>query len=924
MAVNTLDEEVVQGYGKTSQRFSVSNIVKVSGDELQLQPVMNPLLALEGKVSGLLITPTSGYLSAPVKLELRGRATIDPNQVADPLYVIDGVPMTILDISNTSFNASSYTNGSTGFFQAGVLSNTRGQSPLFSINPTDIESVSVLKDAAATAIYGSRGAHGVVLITTKKAKPGKTALSASVQQSVSSAPRHWDLLNTQQYLQMRRETVKNDGNPATIAYIPELAWDTTSYTDWQKVLLGTAKSTDVHLGLSGGDQLTSFNVSAGFNQSQDITTLSGTNQRLTVSSALRHQSPNRRFSLGLNTGYGYTYVKAITIPSLITLPPNAPPIYDDKGKLNYAAWNAAGLGNSFPFGIVQKPSTISNNLINASLNMSYNIAKGFNASLTGGYNNASTNSAYFTPIASQNPINNPLGSASFGNSSISNWNLEPQLNYTRYVRKGRLECLVGGTIQHSTTKGTTMTGSGYTNDNLLQSLSSATSVGTGQQLAEKAYASIRGRITYNWQGKYIFETSGNRDGSSYFGPGRQFGNFWSLGGAWIASEETWAKNLLPAWWSFLKLNASYGTTGADGGGAYAYLSQWSSSLRDAYGAPLLYNGVVPMIPQHAVNQDYQWQENRIVNTDLTMGFLHDQITVTLTWYDSRSNNQLVSIPTPIYTGFSTVLGNSPANVENTGFEGSINANLVKTKNFSWSVNFNIAANRNKLLSYPNFALSPYFTTKKIGKPLNMIYLLHYTGINPLTGKPGYEDHNHDGVITVSSNISPGTLNDDRYVALDPVTPSFIGGFSNQFVYRQWMLSFSGTFKKQMQLLPYTGPAGGLGNIPLYVYNAHWQKPGDQATYARFATTPGTGPSDPLFSQSDGAYGDASFVRLSNLAIGYSLPNAVCRKMHMQGISFSVNMQNIFVLTNFKGLDPDVTFGTVPQPRIFAGRASFNF
>lgn len=920
VAVNTLDEEVVQGYGKTSQRLSVSNIVKVSGEELHMQPVMNPLLALNGKVSGLLVTPTSGYLSAPVKLELRGRSTIDPSQVSDPLYVIDGVPLTILDI-HTTFNTSSYANGSTGFFQAGLFSNTKGQSPLFSINPADIESVSVLKDAAATSIYGSRGANGVVLITTKKTKPGKTTLNASMQQSVSSAPRHWDMLNTKQYLQMRRETVKNDGLPATIAYIPELAWDSTRYTDWQKALLGVAKSTEVSLGLSGGDQTTAFNVNAGYNQSQDITTLSGSNKRLDISSRLSHRSSNQKLTLDLSTLYSYTYVKAITIPSLITLAPNAPPIFDSKGKLNYTEWNAAGLSNTpFPFSSVLVPSTTSNNYINASLSINYNIARGFNASILGGYSNAQTTSAWYNAIAAQNPISNPLGYAGFGYSSINNWNLEPQLNYTRYIGPGRLECMFGGTVQSSSTKGTTMTGSGYTNDALLQSISNAPNVSSGQQTYQKMYASIRGRITYNWRNKYILEATGNRDGSSNFGPGRQYGNFWSVGSAWIASEESWAKRLLPSWWSFLKLNASYGTTGTDNGGAYQYLSQWSS-LRDYYGAPLLYNGVVPMTPQHAVNQDYQWQEKRKINADLTMSFLHDRITAILTWYNERCNNQLTTLPTPIYTGFTSVTGNSPANVENTGYEASTSAYLVKKKEFTWNFTFNIGINRNKLISYPNFALSPYFTTKKIGASLNTVYLLHYLGINPMNGKRSYEDYNHDGLITLGSGVSPGTFNDDKHVALD-ATPKYMGGFSNQFIYRQWMLSFSGIYKKQLQQLPYVGTGGAMGNIPQDIYNTHWQKPGDQAQNPRFATTLST--SDSQFGQSDGSYADASFIRLSNVVIGYSLPAAACKKLHMQGASFSVNMENVFLLTSYKGLDPDVTFGIVPQPRIIAGRASFNF
>lgn len=916
VAVNELDEEVVEAYGKTSKRLAVGNIVKVSGEDIQRQPVMNPLLALNGRVPGVLVTPTSGYQSAPVKVEIRGRNTLNPDLVSDPLYVIDGMPLTILDIASIPPLKSSYANGSTGFVQAGLQSNTNGQSPLFSINPADIESISVLKDAAATAIYGSRGANGVILITTKRTKPGKTRMEVNVQQAVSMAPKHWDMLKTPEYLQMRYETMKNDGFPLTMAYVPELSWDTTRYTDWQKELWGVAKTTDASMSVSGGDRLTSFNIGAGFTNSQDITTLKGKNQRISVSSTITHRSTDQKLSIDMRALYTNTYVSATLMPSFTTLPPNAPPIFNEKGGLNYAEWTAVGI-TSFPFATILQPSIANTNFINASLRLSYVFAKGLTASVNGGYNNAQANTEWYLPIASQNPVNNPTGTATFGTSSNNNWNVEPQLNYTTYVGSGRLEIMTGGTYQRSHTRGMTVLGAGFTNDALIHSINNAPVMSSTANAAQKGYASLHGRINYNWQNKYILELAGNRDGSSNFGPGKQFGNFWSAGAGWIASEEEWLQPLLPSWWSYLKLNGSYGVTGLDAGASYQYISEWSLPRT---GMPN-YNGIRPMVPAHAVNPDYQWQENKKINVDLNMGFLKDRITLTATWYRNRCNNQLTRIPIPSYTGFSTVVGNSPANVENSGWEGSLNAQVIATKAFSWTFGFNIGVNRNKLLGYPDFEFSSFYTTHKIGESLNTVYLYHYLGINPQNGRRAVYDYNHDGAITESNTTAPATGVDDKYIALD-VTPRYSGGISSAFTYKRFALNLFFNFKKQMGQIPYATPGGGMGNIPTYVYNDHWQMPGDQTTYPRFSTV--TTNNESWFNKSDGAYADASFIRCTNLAFSYSLTEAACKRLHIQGVALSLNMSNLFTITKYKGIDPETAFGILPQPRTIAGKLSFNF
>jgi hypothetical protein len=282
---------------------------------------------------------------------------------------------------------------------------------------------------------------------------------------------------------------------------------------------------------------------------------------------------------------------------------------------------------------------------------------------------------------------------------------------------------------------------------------------------------------------------------------------------------------------------------------------------------------------------------------------------------------LTNIPTPVYTGFGTVVGNSPANVENSGWEGSLNAQVIANKKFSWTLGFNIAVNRNKLLDYPDFELSPYYVSQVIGRSLNTVYLYHYLGINPQNGRRAVYDYNHDGVITKNDNAPPLSGVDDRYIALDP-TPKYSGGISSEFTYKRFSLSMFFNFKKRVGLIPYTGLAGIAGNIPTYLYNDHWQQPGDQTAYPRFSTTITN--SESWFNSSDGAYADASFIRCTNLALGYSLPDAACKKLHMQGATFSLNMSNVFTITRYKGLDPETAFGSLPQSRVIAGKLSFNF
>ncbi|MFT3822999.1 MAG: SusC/RagA family TonB-linked outer membrane protein [Chitinophagaceae bacterium] len=909
IADNELDEAVVQAYGTTTRRLTTSNIVKVSATEIERQPVMNPLLALQGKVAGLEVKQVNGYASGPIKVELRGRSAIG-NFPSDPLYIIDGTPLTILNVGGNA----NYQRGSTGFLQTGGGFNgpANGQSPLFNINPSDIESIEVLKDADATAIYGSRGANGVILITTKKGKVGKTIFDFKVQQGVSKFTRYWNMLNAKQYFEMRREALKNDNlNPTTSNAYDLLVWDTTRITDWQKQLYGgTGRNTDVQLSLSGGDARTNFRISGSYNRSTNILTASGADRRASVSVNLSHRSVDEKFNVVLNSIYSYTKSDMANLPGKVNMPPNAPPVFDISGKPNYAGW--APIRGQYPFAGLFQPYTAATNFLNASLSLSYLPVKGLRISCSGGYNYGQANQTYLKPIASQDPLNNPLGSAQFGYNNNKNWIVEPQASYDIVLGKGILSTLVGGSLQQTITQGTMLAADGFTNDALLMTVSNASTQYGTDNYGQYKYAALFSRITYNWANKYILNLNARRDGSSRFGAGSQFGNFGSIGAAWIFTSEKWLGDHV-GFLSFGKLRASYGTTGSDAVNDYAYLTRWSSSGLQSYG------GVQPISPRQHANPDFQWQVNKKLDATLDLGLFKDRINLSATFYRQRIGNQLISFPTPAYTGFTSVTANSVALVENKGWEFTASANVISNKNIRWSISFNTAFNRNKLIAYPNFSQSPYVGIYVIGKPLNMAYLLNYLGVDPLTGLYTFEDINKDGTISTSGST------DDRYI-VKKLAPDFNGGLGTNVNYKRITVSLFFNIVKQtgINAINQGDIPGRAFNQPSDILNSRWQKAGDNAQAAKFTTKPDISYTN-FKSYSNAGYTDASFIRLSNVAISYGLPLQVIKRVGLQSCSIFFHANNVFVITKYKGIDPETqNFGGLPPVRNFNGGISMQF
>jgi TonB-linked SusC/RagA family outer membrane protein len=912
-ATNELDQAVVMAYGITSKRLATGNITRVSGEELRRQPVMNPMAALQGKVAGLEFSYLSPTASSPIKLQIRGRNSINTNMISEPLYVIDGIPQAVLETGNVMNNN---TGVSYGYVQSGP-NYTGGQSPFFNINPRDIESIEVLKDADATAIYGSRAANGVILITTKKAQAGRTALEVNLQQGLTMVSRRPRMMSLREYLDMRYEALRNDGITPTMDNAPDLKlWDTTRSTNWLKELLRSGKSTDLSVTLSGGDQRTSYRLGAGYTQQEELNR-SGGNKRGTVHLNLKHTSINQKLTISLTTGYSATKVDAIgDVSAGYTAPPNAPPIFDEAGNLNYLAYNPNPEINNFIFGQLLKPNIQKTNVLNSNLSVNYTLFKGLVLTGSFSYQNMQNTNDILMPFAAEDPRSKPFfkGTAIFGTTKNNNLAFEPQLNYTRAIARGRLSAMVGATMQKTSTSTTNIMAVGFPSDDQMQSVSQATATEISNSAFDFKYAALFTRINFNWDQKYILNLQARRDGSSRFAPGAQFGNFGSVGASWIATEEEWLQKILPSWFSFIKLRGSYGITGSDNVGIYEYLPRYSTMSANSSRRMFTYNDVQAYVSIVPVNQQYRWEELRSLEGALNLGFMDDRIILELTAYDKRSGNQLTQLPTPLYTGFSKVRANWDATVRNQGIEADLRVDIIRKKDLRLTAYGNISRNTNTLIAYPGLENSPFANSLKIGQSLNMVYIKKVIGVNPLTGEYNFEDHNKDGRITENYNVFPGTADDDRSLAYD-LNPKFFGGFGTELFWKQYGLTIQFAYSNQIGPPAYVGlNPGSMANLimPDDMQANHWRKPGDVVKYPKFST---------LTDARGSEFVNTSFLRLTAVQFSYTLPEKFTKKAGLQACNFSVRASNLFTITRHR-MDPSIRAGTfMPIPTIIVGNLS---
>lgn len=897
--VGELDEVIMMAYGQTTRRLNTGNISKVTSEEISRQPVSNVLTALQGRVPGLLINQTNGYGSGTVDIQLRGQNSLLQN--SQPFFVIDGVP---LSTQNSPINQLSNASGS-------------GTSPFYTINPADIESIEILKDADATAIYGSRGANGVILITTKKGKAGKTAVNGNVYYGASRVTRTMDLLNTQQYVQMRKEAYANDniiptGNNA----LDIMVWDTTRYTDLKKLFLGgTAKTFNANVGMSGGNASTQFLVSFGYQRQTTVLPVHNADYLASVHTSLNHTSTNKRFGLQLTSTYAYrsNNLPGIDPSVLIARPPNQL-LYDSSGKL---AWQEGGVSfRSTGFSQFSNPLAVLYTTydgdyqnLNSNLLLHYKILPTLTFKTSFGYNTILGDEIQTNPSASLDPFaTGQVLSAFFSTSASRNWIIEPELTWISTTKYGKLSVLLGGTFQRNTGTSTNVSASNFSSDLLLNSISGAGTVSTTNSYREFRYNAFFTRINYNYKDRYILNLTARRDGSSRFGPSSQFANFGAMGWAWIFSNEKLIAKRLP-WISFGKFRGSYGTTGNDGIADYKFLDTWTTSNTS-------YQGVAPLLPLSLFNPELAWEVNKKFEVALDIGLLKQRILFSASYFSNRSGNQLVAYNLPIQTGFTSITRNLPALIANNGIELTLSTNNITGKSFSWSTQLNVTRARNKLLAFPGLELSSYATTYVIGEPLAVRRLYHSLGVDPVTGTYNFLDVDQSGTIGTRDRTVYKTIN-----------PEFYGGISNQFLYHGLALDIFVQFVKQ-EGVNYIGSISGLSpgsryqNHPVIVLN-RWQHVGDLSDIQKFTTQTGTASINNL-GVSNALFSDASFIRCKNVSLSYQLPERWLKKMKST-MKIYMHAQNLFTITGYVGADPEnQNMFRMPPLRTITGGVQFTF
>ncbi len=893
-------EEVIlnAGYYKVKEKESTGSIAKVTAKDIENQPVTNVLSSVQGRMSGVNITQNGGVPGGGYQIQIRGRNSlrttansgIDGNQ---PLYIVDGMP--IGGEISSQYSASAIPNGSIN--------------PLNSIAPSDIESIEILKDADATAIYGSRGANGVILITTKKGKSGKLDLSLNTSYAFSNIISNLEMMNSEQYISMRKRAYANSGVTTypTTAYDVNGSWDESRYTDWQKALIGnTATSSQTHLSLNGGNDTTTFLVSVGHNEQTTVYSKDFNYKTNNISNNIAHQSKDKRFQLNISNMFSTQKNNVINedvTRQAFLLSPNAPALYNSDGSLNWQ-------DNTFTNPVAAYNATYSNENIQFLNNLStqYELLKNLRLKFNGGINYQTFEEWSLRPNTIYNPAFVTGQSSSYSqaykyNQSRLSFIAEPQLNFRFEKGANEFDILVGTTYHQETNTQGSIRGTGFESNAFIHNIAAAqTKVINDQISTEYRYVAMFGRINYQLNKKYILNVTGRRDGSSRFGSNNKFANFGAIGAAWLFSKENLLKD--SKWLSFGKLRGSLGTSGSDNIGDYQYLDTFTVSSTS------IYNGVTGIIPSRLYNPDFSWEKTTKLEVALDVGLFNNRINLTGAWYRNRSSNQLVGYQLPAITGFTTVNANLDATVQNTGLELDGSFKIFSKGSFRWDSGVNISFPKNKLIAFPGLEGSTYSNTYVIGQPITIVKLYQLEGINPKTGEYQFKDFNGDGKITSA---------DDKQV-IENIGIDYFGGWSNQLKFKNWNLSFLFQFVKQKSRnynSVMTSP-GLMNNLPVEALDV-WSTDNPNGFYMPYRSASNS--LHTLLQSSTASVSDASFIRLKNVELAYKIP---LRSTVFKEVKVYVQGQNLITWTKYFGIDPESgTSSFLPPLKTFALGVQFN-
>jgi len=920
MGANVLDEVQIIGYGTTTKRQSTGTIATVKSKQIETRAVTNVMQALQGQVTGVSITNSNPGIGAPLSILVRGVTSISSG--TNPLIIVDGV------IINSN-PGDLISDASTTYAKGGSLTYTGGNNVLNSINPNDIASIDILKDADATAIYGSRGTNGVILITTKKATLGKTKVSVTFASGVQSPVGLTERLNTEEYLKLRKDafaigtmsatSVINPITPTTQNAPDLMLWSQTAYTDYTKMEVGNpAPAYNADVTISGGTKAINFLVSGSYNKVYDTQMFDPYQERATGRMQINHTSADDRFKLMISTIFGIENQKFTQLnlgntsaATMINVPNYE--LYNTDGTLNFGAgkgYVAGAYYNPMPNRYMECSSKTGNLMLNGDI--SYEFIKGLVAKVQVNYGIQSNKYHFLFPSAAlsvQTASSYPTISAEHTTNTYSSLNIEPMLTYTRQINKGTISALAGATFLDKVQDKTGVTIKDPGSDDLLYSWSSGKPTTAASNTYCTRFSSVFGRLNFDWDKRYIANFTYRRDGSSKFGPANRFADFTSAGAAWIFTDEPFLKSILSVL-NYGKLRGSYGTTGNDNISDNLYLSLLRVPTGTYTG---MYQGANGLDPATYANEHVKWERTTKLDIGLELGFFNSRIMLNTTWYRSLSDNLLTTLTLPAQVGYNSYTGNFPGVIQNTGLEIELN-----TQNFGpgspvrWSTRFNITHNENILKEFPGLETSSYKNTMQIGRALpsstGLEMPFHFDSIDPATGMPVFKDMNGDGVFSTSDyGVNGAWIGTSR--------PTIWGGMSNSFGYKGFsldvFLQFSnGTFTKWNYIDSYV--PGSMYNPSRDVIDNYWMQPGDVKKYPRpYTGISGTStyinPIKSYYTMSTATIARSYYVRLKNVQLAYTLPASLMSKLKMDHVMIYLNGENLAVYTPEKLYkDPEIS------------------
>lgn len=858
--MQALEEVVVVGYGTMKKSDLTGSVSSITSDNFKLGTDLTPQQLMQGAFSGVNISQNSGKPGGSNTIRVRGGTSITASN--DPLYVIDGVPIS----TSAGVNQSNIGSSTTDFFDQEPIN------PLSNINPNDIESINILKDASATAIYGSRGANGVIMITTKKGKAGMRQLDYSFNLGVSTVAKKLDVLTGDEY----RKTVSELGLTLD---------DKGQNTDWQDVIFRTAISQNHYVSFMSGSENTSYRASAGYSNQNGVMEGSGmksANARMNIN----HKALNDKLKLNMNISYGETNSDQAPVSNTVGSEMGSSMLYEAYVfNPTYPIYNEEGDYYDVPPYRVN-PASFSKELLDeratsqflGNLTADWNFYKPFTLQVNAGYNKNTINrNSYISK-------SNLLGNGNNGYVTVQKLSdysklLETILKYNQSFGKHNIDAMVGYSWQYFYSEGQTTKAYGFLSDNFKwYSLAAAQTVESVSSYAESnTLISMYGRINYNYADKYLLTATVRRDGSSRFGSGNKWGIFPSVAASWRISQEDFFQNDIM---SDLKLRASFGITGSQEIGNYNSLSTLGASTNG-----YLVGGekITIVLPQQYTNPDLKWEQTAQTDIGIDFGFLNGKIRGSIDYYYKKTTDLLLSVAVPSPLLITTQIANV-GTVTNQGIELDLSFDLMRTKNFAWDANLNLSHNKNEVVSLSNgqwtgdnMQVAPcqgqglsgtYAQLIMPGQPIGTFYGKRFIGVV-------------DGVEQFANDGEPEVIGCAQ--------PDLTFGLGTNLQYKNWTLSLN--FRGSIGNDVYNCTANNLA----YLSNL----PGRNVL--KEAVTSGVN-RDQAKVYSSRFIEDGSFVRLDNLSLGYnfSLP-----KLYISNARVFVSAQNLFVITGYSGADPEV-------------------